>query len=47
MTEPKPPATQKYHEREKWSNKLEFIFSSMAFCIGLGKSWEAAESFFF
>ena len=24
------------HEREKWDNSIEFVLSSMAFCIGLG-----------
>ncbi|XP_074593255.1 sodium- and chloride-dependent GABA transporter 3-like [Brevipalpus obovatus] len=28
-----------YRERETWSNKFEFIFSSMAFSIGLGNVW--------
>lgn len=26
-------------EREQWANRFEFIFSCMAFCIGLGNVW--------
>ncbi|XP_074600851.1 sodium- and chloride-dependent creatine transporter 1-like [Brevipalpus obovatus] len=28
-----------YRARETWSNKFEFIFSSMAFSVGLGNVW--------
>jgi len=30
---------KKFREREQWDNKLEFIFSCMAFSIGLGNVW--------
>lgn len=28
-----------FRERETWANKVEFIVSCMAFCIGLGNVW--------
>lgn len=30
---------KKFREREQWANKFEFIFSCMAFSIGLGNVW--------
>ena len=30
---------RKIHEREKWSNKIEFVLSGIGYAVGLGNIW--------
>lgn len=30
---------RKYHVREQWGNKFEFILACMAYAVGLGNVW--------
>ena len=37
--DPESKSGPKYHAREQWANKAEFILAGMSYAIGLGNVW--------